>query len=149
MSLFSKSCEYALRAVFFISRSSQEGRRVGVKEIAENIQSPEAFLGKILQKLSKEGFIQSAKGPNGGFFVTEENVKRPIADIVLSIDGKTLLTGCGLGLQQCSETQPCPLHHYFKDIREQLKEMLENITIDQFNNDLINGTVLLKKQQPE
>lgn len=145
MSFFSKSCEYALRAVFYISRSTQEGKKVGVKEIAENIQSPEAFLGKILQKLSKEGIIQSAKGPNGGFFVTEENIKRPISDIVLSVDGKALLVGCGLGLQECSEEKPCPLHHHFKDIREQLKEMLENITIDQFNNDLIKGKVLLRK----
>ncbi|HLQ99885.1 MAG TPA: Rrf2 family transcriptional regulator [Sphingobacterium sp.] len=145
MSFFSKSCEYALRAVFYISRSTQEGKKVGVKEIAENIQSPEAFLGKILQRLSKEGIIQSAKGPNGGFFVTEENIKRPISDIVLSIDGKALLTGCGLGLKECSEDKPCPLHHYFKDIREQLKEMLDNITIDQFNNDLIKGKVMLRK----
>ncbi len=145
MSFFSKSCEYALRAVFYISRSTQEGKKVGVKEIAENIQSPEAFLGKILQRLSKEGIIQSAKGPNGGFFVTEENIKRPISDIVLSIDGKALLTGCGLGLKECSEDKPCPLHHYFKDIREQLKGMLDNITIDQFNNDLIKGKVMLRK----
>src|SRR5690554_5041392 len=71
MSVFSKSCEYAMRAVFYIARSTQEGRRVSIREIAEKIKSPEPFLAKILQKLSKEGIVQSIKGPNGGFYLNE------------------------------------------------------------------------------
>ena len=39
-----------MRAVFYIARSTQEGRKVGIREIAGNIKSPEAFLAKILQK---------------------------------------------------------------------------------------------------
>ncbi len=45
MGIFSKTCEYGIRAVFFIAQRSQENKRVGIKEIAENIHSPEAFLG--------------------------------------------------------------------------------------------------------
>lgn len=143
--MFSKSCEYAMRAVFYIARSTHEGRKVGIKEIAENIKSPEAFLGKILQKLSKEGIIQSSKGPNGGFYLTKSNLKRPVADIVISIDGKGILTGCALGLESCSEKRPCPLHHEFKAIRDQLNAMLKTTSIGQFNLDLINGSVNLYK----
>lgn len=145
MGMFSKSCEYAMRAVFYIARSTHEGRKVGIKEIAENIKSPEPFLGKILQKLSKEGIIQSSKGPNGGFYLTKSNLKRPVADIVISIDGKGILTGCALGLESCSEKKPCPLHHEFKAIRDQLNAMLKTTSIGQFNLELINGSVNLYK----
>lgn len=64
---FSKTCEYALRAVFFIAQKSEHGRKVGIREIAASIDSPEPFIAKILQDLSKRGLIQSAKGPTGGF----------------------------------------------------------------------------------
>lgn len=43
MGIFSKTCEYAVRAVFYIAQSSQEGRKVGIKEIAEKVKSPEPF----------------------------------------------------------------------------------------------------------
>ena len=67
MGIFSKTCEYAMRAVFFIAAKTANGGRVGIKEIATGIDSPEHFLAKILQDLSRRGVIQSAKGPNGGF----------------------------------------------------------------------------------
>lgn len=145
MGIFSKSCEYAMRAVFYIARSTQEGRRVGIKEIAENIKSPEPFLGKILQKLSREGIIQSVKGPNGGFYLSKTNLKQPLSDIVLSMDGKDILTGCALGLEYCSEKKPCPLHHDFKKIRDQLNILLKTTTIGQFNIELIEGRFSLYK----
>jgi len=65
MGVFSKTCEYATRAVFYIAQSSQEGRKVGIKEIAEKVKSPEPFLVKILQNLCIVGIIQSSNGPHG------------------------------------------------------------------------------------
>lgn len=134
-----------MRAVFYIARATHEGRKAGIREIAKNIKSPEPFLAKILQKLSKQGIVQSVKGPNGGFYLNEENLSRPIADIVLSIDGNGLMTGCSLGLDYCSEENPCPLHNEFKAIRDQINAMLQNTTIGQFNAELIQGYVRLFK----
>ncbi|MCB0485648.1 MAG: Rrf2 family transcriptional regulator, partial [Flavobacteriaceae bacterium] len=67
--MFSKACEYAIRATLYISIKSIEGSRLGIKEIAKEIDSPEPFTAKILQTLSREGIISSIKGPNGGFFL--------------------------------------------------------------------------------
>ncbi len=145
MGVFSKTCEYALRAVFYIAQSSHKGRRVSIVEIAENIKSPQAFLGKILQQLSKGGIIQSAKGPNGGFFMDSVDLKRPLSDVVEAIDGKEIFEGCGLGLDFCSEKQPCPLHHEFKKIRNELTRMLKETSIGQFNQELTLGILSLYK----
>lgn len=145
MSVFSKTCEYAIRAVFYIAQSSHEGRKVGIKEIAKKIKCPEPFLGKILQNLSRVGVIQSLKGPNGGFFINSDGLKKPIADIVLAVDGEHIFVGCGMGLEYCSEKNPCPLHNRFKKIRNNLSNMLKNTSIGQFNLDLIKGRVTLYK----
>jgi Rrf2 family protein len=142
MGIFSKTCEYAIRAVFFIAHKTTPGGRVGIKDIAAGINSPEPFLAKILQDLSRKGIIQSAKGPNGGFYIDAESLKRPLADVVEAVDGNGIFKGCGLGLKFCSETNPCPIHDQFKTIRNQIQEMLCNTTIENFNNELNLGNFL-------
>ena len=145
MAIFSKTCEYGIRAIFFIAHTTTAGGKVGIREIAAGIDSPEFFLGKILQDLSRKGIIGSMKGPNGGFFISPEGLKRPLSDIVEAIDGDGLFRGCALGLKQCSEINPCPLHEEFKAIRTRIYEMLSTNTIDQFNQELMNGMLSLKK----
>ncbi|WP_219225255.1 RrF2 family transcriptional regulator [Pedobacter antarcticus] len=145
MGIFSKTCEYAMRAVFFIAHRTAEGGKVGIKEIAEGIDSPEHFLAKILQDLSRRNIVKSAKGPNGGFYMDNISLKRRLSEVVEAVDGNGLFTGCGLGLHYCSETNPCPLHNEFKVIRNQIFNMLQNTTIEDFNEDLNLGITSLKK----
>lgn len=145
MGIFSKTCEYAMRSVFFISHRTSAGGRVGIKEIAKEIGSPEHFLAKILQDLSRRGIVQSAKGPNGGFYMDQNTLKRPLSEVVEAVDGNGIFTGCGLGLDYCSEINPCPLHHEFKGIRNQIKSMLQKTSIGEFNEDLNLGITKLKK----
>jgi Rrf2 family protein len=145
MGLFSKTCEYAIRAVFFIAHKTAAGGRVGIKEIAIGIDSPEPFLAKILQDLSKAGIVRSVKGPNGGFYVDEPALKRPLSEIVEAVDGNGIFTGCALGLKQCSEVNPCPLHSDFKAIRNQIHNLLQTTSIGEFNEDIDLGIAYLKK----
>ena len=146
MAIFSKTCEYAIRAVFYIAHKTvTDGSRVGIKDIAAGIDSPELYLAKILQDLSRKGIISSVKGPHGGFFIETASLKKPLSDIVEAVDGDSLFHGCGLGLKQCSEVKPCPLHNEFKDIRNRIFVLLNTTTIGEFNTELIDGLLSLKK----
>lgn len=143
--MFSKTCEYAIRALIYIAQKSKDGNRIGIKEIASGIDSPEYFIAKILQDLSKKGFVQSAKGPNGGFYMDENNLKLSVADIVREIDGDKLFSGCGFGLKECSESHPCPIHNEFKHIRQAIKTMLEESRIQLFVENLDLKLTFLKQ----
>ena len=145
MGVFSKTCEYAIRAVLFVAHKTAAGGRVGIKEIAVGIDSPEPFLAKILQDLSRKGIIQSAKGPNGGFYLDDAALRRPIKDVVEAVDGDAIFTGCALGLKQCSETDPCPLHDQFKAIRSDINHLLQKTEIGEFNEELALGIKALRK----
>ena len=145
MAVFSKTCEYAIRAVLFISHKTAAGGKIGIKEIANGIDSPEHFLAKILQDLSRKGIIQSAKGPNGGFYLDGQALKLPLSAIVEAVDGNTLFTGCALGLKQCSEVNPCPLHNQFKAIRSDIHNLLNTTQIGEFNNELALSLRWLRK----
>ena len=143
--MFSKTCEYAIRAMIFIARRSKQGEKAGIKEIAKEIDSPEPFIAKILQDLGRKGLVLSTKGPNGGFFLDEKLLGGSLADIVKSVDGEKIFYGCGLGLKRCSESQPCPIHYQFKVIREEMRDMLEGAKLDSFTEELENRLTFLKR----
>jgi Rrf2 family protein len=144
--MFSKACEYAIRAVVYIAGCSADGQRSGLKEIAQRTGSPEAFTAKILQRLSHAGLIRSMKGPGGGFEVPPELAQKVrLSDIVSAIDGDTIFTGCALGLSQCDSEKPCPLHDHFLIVREDLRAMLEGTTMHDLVGDLRSGSTFLKR----
>ncbi len=146
--MFSKSCEYAIKAMIYVAQKSKNEARVSLKEIATGTDAPEHFVAKIMQKLSKKRFIQSIKGPNGGFYMNEQNNKTSISDIVKAFDGDKLYTDCILGLKACSEKNPCPVHFEFKEIKKNLIKMMENNTIGNFNDKLDSGLFFLKNSDP-
>jgi len=143
--MFSKACEYGIRASIFIATKSSKGIRVGIKDVAKEIDSPEPFTAKIMQILTKNGIINSTKGVGGGFEVSPEVAKSiKLIQIVDAIDGNKIYSGCGIGLKECSEEHPCPVHHEFKKIRGLLLEMLKNTTLEQLASDVKSGDFFLK-----
>lgn len=65
--MFSKSCEYGIRATAFVAVESKKNHRVSLRMIAKAIDSPVAFTAKILQQLASHGIISSVQGAMGGF----------------------------------------------------------------------------------
>lgn len=143
--MVSKTCEYAIRAMLFVAQKSKSNTKVGVKEIAKAIDSPEPFIAKILQDLAKNGLVLSAKGPTGGFYLDKAGMKNSLADIIIFIDGDKLFTGCGLGLKTCSEKKPCPIHDEFVSIRKHIKTMMQNAKLGDYNTALELGERYLKR----
>lgn len=127
--LFSKSCEYALRAVLYICMNSKDDVNIGVKEIAKEIESPVPFTAKILQQLARKKIISSIKGPNGGFYVNRKQPPVSIYQVVEAIDGADFFERCVLGLKNCSEKKPCPLHQHFKKHRDEITVIFNQKTI--------------------
>ncbi|WP_298894481.1 Rrf2 family transcriptional regulator [uncultured Psychroserpens sp.] len=143
--MFSKACQYGIKATIFIAINSLENRRVSPKEISKEIDSPQAFTAKILQALVKHNIINSVKGAYGGFEIDKENITSiKLSQIVSAIDGDAIYSGCGLGLKTCDESHPCPVHDKFKIVRTELKDMLENTNLEQLALDITSGTSFLK-----
>lgn len=145
--MFSKATEYALRATIYIAQKSSEDHKLGIDEIAHAIDSPKSFTAKILQILTRDNhIISSVRGPNGGFFLTQKSKKLPARSILLAMGEEEILEKCVLGLKQCSELQPCPMHAQYKSIRKQLKELFINKTIGQLATEIRDGVVFISNQ---
>lgn len=144
--MFSKACEYGIKATIHISHQSQKDTRVSLKAVAKAIDSPVAFTAKILQSLANSNIITSSKGPTGGYeILNDQRNIITLYHIVEAIDGDKIYNGCGLGLEQCNEQKPCPLHFKFKAIRDELKTMLTSTTISELTNGLHEGLSFLKR----
>lgn len=144
--MFSKSCEYAIKAMIFVAQKSKDENRVSAKEIAIGTDAPVHFVAKIMQDLSRKKLVHSIKGPNGGFYMDNDDLKSSIADIVKALDGDDIYMDCVLGLKACNEKKPCPVHFEYKEIKKNLIKMIENNTIGEFNEKLDTGKFFLKNK---
>ena len=132
--MFSKSTQYALKATLYLAYRKNSGEPVGTAELAKAINAPPQFLAKTLQKLAHTGIVSSVKGSNGGVFLTKENLKTRLVDILDAISGQNGIRTCLLGTTPCDPQHPCILHKDFVKVREGLSDFFRNHTLEDFSS---------------
>ncbi len=126
--IFSRPCEYAIRAMTHLADSP--GGVARAQEIAAAEDIPLPILSKVLQDLARDGLLKSRRGPGGGFRLARPPEHISLRDVVAAIDGTEDFYRCAAGLAGCTEEAPCPLHDMWKRFREQLMVSLETSTLD-------------------
>lgn len=64
--------------------------------------------------------------------------------LVVAIDGDNIISKCVLGLRQCSESNPCPMHPKYKIVKENIRNMLETTFVHELASDLEKKLIVLK-----
>ncbi|MBV6504510.1 MAG: putative HTH-type transcriptional regulator [Syntrophorhabdaceae bacterium] len=128
--LFSRACEYALRALFEMARHPEQDSWT-IQELAQRTDTPAPFLAKTFQTLAKGGILVSTKGRRGGFAFARAPHRIVLLEIVDLIDGPSLSKNCALGLPTCSDDSPCPFHEHWKGIRASIMSALRTETLVQ------------------
>lgn len=134
--MLSQKTKYAIRTILFLAAECKPNERKSLKELSETLKIPAPFLGKILQELVPKNIISSTKGPNGGFYLTDENRKIRLLKVVEMIDGLSFFDSCGLGLSSCSDSKPCPIHNDFKEARNIIYSIFSEKTIEEIATDI-------------
>jgi Rrf2 family transcriptional regulator, iron-sulfur cluster assembly transcription factor len=133
--IFSRQCEYALQAVLYLALK-QEGEMTSIKELANKLEIPYHFLGKILQDLTRKGLLKSLKGPTGGFALGMHPKDITLFHIVEAIDGAGFTRSCVLGFPECSGENPCAVHEKWSSLRDGIYAMLVTRNIAQLARDM-------------
>lgn len=126
--LYSKSCEYAFRALTYLAMH-KDSPFVMAKEISSSEDIPHHFLSKLLQTMAKMGVVSSFKGPTGGFALAVPPETITLYDLMERIDHANIEENCAVGLYECSDTMPCPMHELWKPVRKMVLEYLTTTTI--------------------
>ncbi len=128
--VLSKTCNYGLRAALYVAAQTEK-QFVPIREISDGLNISFHFLTKILQILTQENLMNSFRGPNGGVALARPAGSITILDVVLAIDGPDLFQKCLLGLDRCSDVNPCPLHEKWAAARSDVQNIFANATLEE------------------
>lgn len=142
--MLSQASKYGIRAALYLSKNATKEERLGIKKIAEELEIHAPFLAKTLQILKKNEIITSVKGPKGGFYLSKSNKKKTLFDIINCIDDVSKFTQCFLGQIECSDKNPCVIHHLYSPFKEKLLIELKTKTIVEMANELDTNSTLSK-----
>jgi len=127
--MFNKETEYALRGLVYIKLQNLKNRRPGTTEIAKEIEAPQFYTAKILQRLVRAGFLKSLKGKGGGFFFDPDKPDLQLIKLISATEGDKSYSGCGFGLKHCDADNPCPLHEKYAVLRASINKLISEETV--------------------
>ena len=129
--MISQTAEYALRAVLHLAQHADD-KPVSVDAVAEALDIPRNYLSKILHTLAKDGVLTSLRGPGGGFNLSVPSDELCLLDVINPFDRLNDRRQCLLGRKECSDDTPCPAHHSWRDVSDQVTDFFSHTTIEQF-----------------
>lgn len=146
--MLSNTCKYALRALIYLGKFSEDNKRIGIKKISEDLNLSSPFLGKILQNLVKQKLLISTKGPNGGFALGKNSSEITLWDIVIKVDGEEFFTNCLISLEPCKTHDPtkpfCPVHAQYDKLRKEICTFYKETTLEIISKDIDKFEDLVK-----
>jgi len=127
--MISHTSKYAIRALIYLELYSDPHKKIGIREISKELDIPSPFLGKILQLLVKHHFLQSTKGPHGGFYMKKAAMDIALMDVIEVIDGRDSFEICVIRNSPCDPSNPCSMHDKMAPLWNQMKRVLATETI--------------------
>jgi Rrf2 family transcriptional regulator, iron-sulfur cluster assembly transcription factor len=92
-----------------------------------------SYLEQLFSRLRKQGLVESARGPGGGYMLARPSTQITIADVIHAVDESVDATKCG-GQKNCHGEDRCLTHDLWEDLSRQISSFLSGITLA----DLVN-----------
>jgi Rrf2 family protein len=127
--MLSHTSKYAIRALIYLELYSNSDNKVGIREISQKLDIPSPFLGKILQILVKHNFLNSAKGPNGGFYLKRQAIEISLMEVIEVIDGSDSFEICVIRNSPCDHNNPCSMHVKMAPLWKEMRSVFITETI--------------------
>jgi len=92
-----------------------------------------SYLEQLFSRLRKQGLVESARGPGGGYMLARQAGHISISDVIRAVDETVDATRCG-GQKNCQDDGRCLTHDLWEELSNQITGFLTNITLA----DLVN-----------
>lgn len=124
----SEAASIGLHSMVLIAKSKEV---LNVGQIAEKICSSRHHVAKIMQRLAKQGFVTSNRGPNGGFTLRKSAKETSLLDIYEAIEGKLDVEICPGGKEVCPFDK-CILGDISTRISIEIKDYFQKKTLSDY-----------------
>lgn len=109
--------------------SLPEGSRALLTDLARATQTPESFLSKIMQALTRARLIASQRGKSGGFELLPQGRAASMYDVVEAIDGPIHLNTCLVSGKSCERSAWCPAHPVWAQAQQAMVNVLKRALV--------------------
>ena len=135
--------EYAVRCALYLCFEDM-GTVVSKKRIAECMDIPSQFLGKIAQQLARAGIIEIVQGSKGGYRLLIPAKDLTMLDVVEAVIGEIYLNDCVVRPESCDRIPACSIHRIWETARDQLRETLRQADFKSILSDKSCAIELMK-----
>ena len=125
----SQKCQYALRALFELSRRPGNSP-VRSSDIAQSQAIPPRFLELILGELKQGGFVESRRGARGGYLLLGQPDGVTVGEVIRFVDGPIAPVRCVTEAEQadCPLLAGCALIGMWRRARDAVNHVFDNTT---------------------
>lgn len=103
---------------------------IALADIAQRQGISLSYLEQLFARLRKQGLVDSARGPGGGYRLGRGSAEISIADVIQAVDEKVDATRCG-GKMNCQGEERCLTHDLWSGLSDQIHEFLDAISLAQ------------------
>lgn len=128
---YRRSSQLALQATLLLALEPGGGPR-RIRELAADLGVASTYLTKVLQNLTRVGLVRAYRGPGGGVQLARSAHKISPWDVLLAVEPVAEFTRCLLGVRQCSEATPCPVHSAWVPARDRIRQILQTKSLREF-----------------
>ncbi len=123
----SKTAKYAIRVVSYMALKKQ--KLYSASHLTETLNVSDKYLKRILTTLSNHNVINSVQGRYGGFYLNKSIDDIYLYEIIVAVEDIDKYLGCVLGFSNCSDNDPCSLHHNWTSIKMELIKFLKTTSV--------------------
>ncbi len=142
--LVTRQTDYAVRCVLYLAREKDQIASVG--EIAKQMQIPKSFLAKILQRLVREGIVESIRGMRGGFRLLKQSSDITLLEIFTAMQGVAPINSCAIDKRRCRMSATCAVHPVWTEIRREVEQRLGMRTLSSLIEPMSLASMHILKQ---
>ncbi len=122
--------DYAVRVMLCLAKRPY-GSRISTQTIQDEMQTPRAFLQRIIADLSKVELICTYPGPNGGVQLARQAGDINLRHIWEAIEGPLLISECLEAPQDCALNAGCPIRPHWGRLQFVIAKELENTSLEE------------------
>lgn len=122
----SEATALGLHAMTLIAKSDA---MVSAESLARSLRASRAHLSKVLKTLSAAGFLESKRGPSGGYTLAQAASSISLLQIYEALQGSIRLDGCLFDQPICDQVH-CVLGDLVERVRGEVFEYLESTTLE-------------------
>ncbi|MEK7288413.1 MAG: Rrf2 family transcriptional regulator [Elusimicrobiota bacterium] len=129
---FSNTARYAIEALAQLAKNSKTAFSPAT-QLAETRNLPQDFIGKIFQRLARQGLLTSQRGPGGGYALAQKPENITLWEIVAATGEVVAKRGaCLFGFDDLAQGRFCVLHERVARADKILTEALQTTTLADF-----------------